>query len=118
MNATEFAFWLRGVMSTTMTPGDQAALVIAEVRRGLGSEPVKAAPPQMTAIRVPQFCIHNINVAEYCVGCCGKYTAGKMRAFAVTLPIGTPLVYIPLGSQKESDNGDHASGVETDAPDA
>ena len=50
MNATEFAFWLRGVMSTTMTPGDQAALVIAEVRRGLGSEPVKFAPPQMKSI--------------------------------------------------------------------
>ncbi len=109
MNATEFAFWLRGVMSTTMTPGDQAALVIAEVRRGLGSEPVKAAPPQMTAILVSPFCVHNVHINEHCIFC----GSARFRIFGVRLENGVKLVYINAHGDTDSrDEGDDANPTE------
>lgn len=103
----DFGYWIKGLVPD-WSAADVGAMVLKKAAEILDKRPLKAAPPQMTAIRVPQFCIHNINVAEYCVGCCGKYAAGKMRSFAVTLPIGTPLVYIPV-------HGDTTSGDSTDS---
>ncbi len=118
MTPLDFGYWIRGIVGVGLGPDEIGARVLAKAAEVLDKRPIKSVPPTMTAIRVPLFCIHNVNKGEYCQACCGKYAAGKMRTFAVTLPVGAPLVYIPLGSQKESDNGDHASGVETDAPDA
>jgi len=109
MTPSDFTFWIRGILMEAYDSATVGALVLGKAAEILDRKPLRAAPPQMTAIRVPQFCIHNINVAEYCVRCCGKYAAGKMRTFAVTLPIGTPLVYIPV-------HGDPTSGDSTDAP--
>ncbi len=110
MNATEFAFWLRGVMSTTMTPGDQAALVIAEVRRGLGSDPVKFAPPQMKSIAVRRFCIHNVRVSEWCNSCPdgGRST----RLFMLALPATSKLVYITAHDDTSSRDENAEAGAE------
>ena len=110
MTPLDFGYWIRGLMSDQdLTAVQLAQVVLSRAAQILDKRPVKAAPPQMTAIRVPQFCIHNINVAEYCVACRARYAAGKMRTFGVDLPLGTPQVYIPV-------HGDTTSGNSTDAP--
>jgi len=110
MTPLDFGYWIRGLMTDQdLTAAQLAQVVLAKAAEILDKRPVKAAPPQMRAIPVQPFCIHNVHLNEPCQDCItgsgGSYT---QRYLVFKLSKHTPQVYIPL-------HGDPTSGDSTDS---
>lgn len=117
MTPAQLFYMVRGMMADTSLTADQlGAQLVTAVAGMLPEKAARTLPPQLAQIRLAQFCVHNVNVAEDCPAC-GLRVATSMRLFGLALPKTTKMVYIRLGHQEggtdgglRADNGDAIAG--------
>lgn len=105
MTRAQFAIFLQGLFSAKIDATTAGGMALDAAAAVLAFTPPKAELVGLTALKVPQFCIHNVNLKERCHAGCPAFSS---RIFAFALPYNTAQVYIRAH--------DRTPGNEDDAP--
>jgi len=93
MTQYEFVFWLQGVMRTEGTIFEKAKLVLEKAVDVNGRPPLKEAPMPLRQLPTPNFCLHDISLADVCLHC--REVNAEERTFAFSFSPSIKAVYLP-----------------------